>query len=897
MRRYILLLSLIAASIAVSARNITIHVKDAPAEKTFSEIMRQSGKNFIYTASLLDGIKVTVNADNQPLGKVLTMMLSGTSIAYRMRGDNVILTRKKSAQPRKITVNGFVRETGSGEALIGAVVVDTISSTATATNSTGFFSMKVPLGKAALKVTYPGYIAYRTGRIDLRANTTLDMSLMPSKNMLSEVVVHGSRNRALAMESASVGSLNLSREYITSTPVMFGESDVVKSIQLEPGVSAGVEGMAGMYVHGGSSDENLYMLDNIPLYQINHFGGLFSAFNTEAIRNVDFYKSTFPARYDGRLSSFMDVHTRDGSLESHHGSAKLGLTSGAFSIEGPIVKGRTSYSLALRRSWYDVLTIPALAIINKVSDDETKTNFRYAFTDINAKITHHFSPRSRAYTMFYFGEDYLKVGEEYEYSRDPYFYTYPPVNIGEAGNSPGDTDTDSYRRDEEKNRLKWGNIVASAAWNYVISPSLYAEVTAAYTRYRSSMRHFNFWEEKYDDGKEIYTSDRLTSDNRINDWIFRADFDFRPTPAHNMTFGAYYIIHRFLPSSTRRTMATESLTTQLSDSTSDYHARELNLYVGDDWKAGDRWRINAGLHYSIFNIEGAVHSHLSPSLTLRYSPGDDWAIKAGYSRTVQYVHQLSQSSISLPTDQWVPIVAQQKPSTADKITIGAYHSINDTYTFSAEAYMKWMDNLLDYRDEYYLLPPETAWDARLTSGKGTAKGIDFKLSKEAGKFTGHISYSLLWADRRFAEKNAGQRFPARFDNRHKINILVNWKVNDRWDINASWTGMSGNRLTLPLQCWQDPMLAPWHYDMMLPERLNNFRLPFYHRLDLSFTRHTRHGYWNFSLYNAYCNMNVIAVRLDYSNTYDPSIPGHYRPVFQKIHLLPVIPSVSYTWLF
>lgn len=877
MMKYTLLtmLSLLISSLTVSAQNVTIHAVNEPATSTFANIMEQTGKNFVYPASLLDGINVTVSADNRPLKDVLAAMFDSTPVTYRMRGNNVILFRKKDPHPQNVVINGFVRESGTGEAIIGAVVTDTVNNVTTATNTSGFFSMKVPAGKASIKVTYPGYLDYRSGRVDLKNNSTFDVRLLPSKHLLSEVVVHGSKNRALAMESASVGSLNLSRDYITTTPVLFGESDVVKSIQLEPGVSAGVEGMAGMYVHGGSADENLYMLDNIPLYQINHFGGLFSAFNTEAIHNVDFYKSTFPARYDGRLSSFMDVHTRDGSLESHHGSAKLGLTSGAFSINGPIVKDRTSYSVDLRRSWYDVLTIPALAIYNKFNKNGTNTGFRYAFTDINAKINHHFSPRSRAYVMFYYGSDYLKVSEKEK-------FTLSGSQIGHYTKS---------------NRLKWGNTVVSAAWNYVISPSLYSEVTAAYTHYGSSMKHSDTNRDQYDDGRDIYTVNKLTSDNRINDWIVRADFDYRPVSQHNVTFGAYYILHNFLPSRSMRTLTTESFTTQISDNASNYHAGELNLYVGDDWKVNDRWRLNAGVHYSLFDIEGSSHSHLSPSFSFRYSPHEDWTFKGGYSRTVQYVHQLSQSAISLPTDQWVPIVAQQKPSTADKITIAGYYSLNDTYTFSAEVYMKWMNHLIDYKDEYYLLPPQVAWDSKLTSGKGTAKGIDFKVTKETGKFTGHISYSLLWADRHFAEKNKGQKFPARFDNRHKINILVNWKVNDKWDINASWTGMSGNRVTLPLQCWQDPLLAPWHYDMMLSEGVNNYRLPFYHRLDVSFTRHTHNGYWNFSLYNAYCNMNVIAVRLDYSDYYDPAHPDYIKPVFQKIHLLPIIPSVSYTWLF
>ena len=214
-----------------------------------------------------------------------------------------------------------------------------------------------------------------------------------------------------------------------------------------------------------------------------------------------------------------------------------------------------------------------------------------------------------------------------------------------------------------------------------------------------------------------------------------------------------------------------------------------------------------------------------------------------------------------------------------------------------------MHNLLDYREDYYLLPPDMQWDAKLCEGRGTAKGIDFKIAKEYGKITGHIAYSLLWADRQFADRNGGRRYPARNDNRHKINVLVNWKINDKWEIAAAWTGMTGNRITLPVQYWRDPMIGPWHYDIPYQTEVNNYRLPFYHRLDLSVTRHTKHGYWNFSLYNAYCNMNTIGVYAEYSDKNYYEYPSGWgtqhdlKPVFKKIKLLPVIPSVSYTWLF
>lgn len=870
-----LVITLVAASaIALSqAAGVTVRAVKRPAEQVFAEIMHQTGKNFVYASDLLKGVRVTVDVTDAELSDVLDRMFAATDITYTIRGNNIMLVRRAAPQVRRATVSGFVREAGTGEALAGVVVSAPSGRPVTATNAMGFYSLSVPEGSSVrLTAAYPGFARVLTDAFPLKGNHTVDIEMVPDGNMLGEVEVVGSVNNAIAMESASIGTVNIGTEAIRQTPVIFGEKDVIKTLQLEPGVSAGVEGMAGMYVHGGNTDENLYMLDNIPLYQVNHFGGLFSAFNTEAMRNVDFYKSSFPAKYDGRLSSYMDVHTKDGSMEAHHGSVKLGLTSGAFNIDGPIWKDHTSYSVALRRSWYDLLTIPTFAIVNSFTKDE-KNNVGYAFTDLNAKITHRFSPRSRAYVMMYYGEDYLRVSQSFDKNKPDSDY------------------------DEEKSRLRWGNLVASAGWNYVISPHMFMEVTGAFSRYSSRMTRLNETGHNSDGARTRFSIDKVTSDNNINDWIVKADFDYRPHPAHTLSFGAGYTRHRFLPAQTRRNLATEEIETEVEDRVTRYSADELNAYFGGDWRPFEQLRVNYGLHGSLFHIDNKTHSGLSPRLSARWTPAEGWAVKAGYSRTVQYVHQLIQSSISLPTDQWVPVIGNQRPQTADKIVAGVYRSLDSGFTFSIEGFWKWMNNLVEYADDYYLLPPDTDWSEKMTSGKGTAKGIDFKVSKEFGKITGHVAYSLLWADRQYPGRNGGRKFPARFDNRHKINVMVNWRINDKWEMTAAWTGMSGNRFTLATQCWQDPALGPWHYDMLMQTDVNNYRLPFYHRLDLSFRRNTRNGYWDFSLYNAYCNMNTIAVRRDYREDGNWNDGWQLNPVFQKIKLIPIIPSVSYTWLF
>lgn len=800
MRRIVLLIML-GISVVSMARNVTVRAVDEPAAVVFRSIVEQTGKNFVYPSELLRDMRVTVDVKNKSLKQTLSIIFKDTDIEYKIKGRNIMLKRKPSTkhEVRKVENKGIP-----------------------------------PI---------------------------LPQHFTTEPKLLEELIVV-SRLEAPPVKSVEIGAKKLTAPEIAGTPVLFGESDVLKALQMQPGISGGAEGMAEMHVHGGNADENLFMLDNVPLYQANHFAGLFSAFNVDAVRYIDFFKSSIPAKYDGRLSSYLDVRTKNGSQDGHHGSVRLGLSSGAFNLDGPI-GGKTTYSVALRRSWFDVLTIPMIAIINS-SNNVDKIRFRYAFTDLNGKITHRFSNRATGFASFYFGNDILKTGAK---SVD---------------------DPDWYEND--KYNLHWGNLVARTGFNYRLSSNISAEFTAAYTRFFSSMNEKHHFRENFNSGFEE-TKSKIKTDNNINDWIFRGDFDWSPNLNHRIRFGGGYTRHSFQPGRSSRNYINGTTEVVTQDSTETYKANEVNLNIEDDFTLTDKIRLNAGFHGTLFNIGGKNDYGFGPRLSISYRPMDNWAFKAAYSRTNQFVHQLCQTYLSLPTDQWVPIMGDIKPQSADKVSAGVYwQSTDGMYAASAEAYYKKMHNLVDYRDEYYLHPPMELWNARLCTGKGTAKGLDLKVEKTSGKFTGHIAYSLAWADRTFPDKNGGHTFPARFDHRHTINLLVNWKVSDKVNINAAWTGHSGNRFTLLTQVWVSPEFDIWStYPSPLKARINNYQLPFYHRLDLSFIVKNRRGFWNFSLYNAYCNMNTIAIRRKYNDD--------DMPVFQKVKMLPVIPSISYTWQF
>lgn len=815
MKQAIVAILVALMSLPALAQNVTIRAVNQPAATVFRSLIEQTGKNFVYSSELLKNVKVTVTANDKPLKKVLDEMFGDTDIEYKIKGRNVVLKQKK--RPKK-------KEKARPKVAATNLYV-----------------------KPALKDTI----------------------------MLDEVVIT-SRLESPAVETAEMGAKKVTADEVRNTPVLFGEADVIKALQTLPGVTEATEGMAGMNVHGGNADENLYMLDNVPLYQVNHFAGLFSAFNTDIIRYIDFFKSSMPAKYDGRLSSFMDVRLQNGNCQGHHGSARLGLTSGAFNISGPFGK-KTTYLFGLRRSWYDVLTVPVLAIVNK--SQEEKIRFHYYFSDLNGKVTHRFSDKATAFVSLYYGDDMLKTGTK-------------------------DNSEWSLDFEDDKHNFHWGNFVAQMGLNYRFAPKMSAEFTAAYSRFFTKMNYDSFYKAEYAD-EVITEEEHAKTSNNINDWIFRGDFDWQPNDNTRVRFGANYIRHSFLPGTTTRVTQNGAERTELRDSTWSYGANEFNTYIEDDWKITDKLRVNAGIHGSLFNIDGVKKHGISPRLSLSYRPSENVAVKAAYSRTVQYVHQLTQSYLALPTDQWIPVTGNFKPQSADKVAVGGYwQTSNSSFAISVEGYYKWMRNLIEYRDEFYLRPPLEMWDARLTFGRGTAKGIDIMLEKLTGKLTGHISYSLAWTDRTFPDKNGGKTFPARFDNRHTINVLVNWNVSTKVQLNTSWTGHSGNRFTLLPQMWEAPGFGKddSYYKTEAPLRapVNNYQLPFYHRLDLSCTVKNSRGYWTFSVYNAYNHMNTIAIKRGYKDGLVQTPTGSVwesHPVFQKVKLLPIIPSVSYTWQF
>ena len=675
---------------------------------------------------------------------------------------------------------------------------------------------------------------------------------------------------------------------IRNVPTLLGEPDVIKALQLQPGVSAGTEGFAGMFVRGGENDENLFLIDGCSIYHTNHLGGLFSPFNANAVSHLTFYKSAFPARYGGRLSSVTDLSMKSGDYESWHGNFTVGLTSANVSFSGPLVKDQTSLFVALRRSWLELVSVPALAIINasKKKSGE-KVIAGYNFTDFNLKLSHRLRRFGTLSLLGYYGHDRLKMGE-HRFSND-----------GE--------DTDPYFHKNE-NRLGWGNMLTSLRWHLPINTLFAYNMKTSYTRYQSDFRK-TVETVSGREGKNGYENNGSRTENRnaIHDLSVDASLAFIPSDQTIIRLGTQYTHHRYTPE--EEIQESTSLPSGNGNNESRVIANEWNAYLEGDLEVFHWLRFNAGMHGSFFRVEGKQYQVFEPRVSADFRLSPVVSLKAGYARMSQFVQQVSDNYISLPTDYWLPITRNFSPLTSDQFSAGIYVSPDKKYTFSVEGYYKKMDHLLEYRDDYKDLQV-TSWEDRLTSGSGRAYGADFQAEADFGKLHGFIGYGLMWSDRLFADQNGGKRFPSKYDNRHKVTLSATWKCSERVELNAGWVFMTGNRVTLSLENYSYPDGYPTNIVPSYPHKdeemldyyagKNNVRLPAYHRLDVGINiyrslRRGRTGIWNVSLYNAYSRMNPIMIE---KNNQKQSMDGTpLAPRFRQFALFPIIPSVSYTYKF
>jgi hypothetical protein len=759
-----------------------------------------------------------------------------------------------AAQAQKHTVSGYVRDALTGESLIGAAVFDVRSGQGTTTNSYGFYSLTFSTADSLyLTASYIGY-----ERQVLPTKLTQDFRhdfLLRGNASLATVEVIASRTEKIE-ESTRMSTISVPIEQIKAVPALLGEVDVIKSLQLLPGVQSGAEGSSGMYVRGGGPDQNLVLMDGAPVYNASHLFGFFSVFNADALNHIELVKGGFPARYGGRLSSVLDVSMKEGNMKEFHGEGAIGLIASKLTLEGPIKKDTASFMVSARRTYLDVLARP---FMNK---DQGVAG--YFFHDLNAKFNYIITPKDRLYFSIYTGLDRFHSRSEREYGS------------GNRNNSS-----------QDKASLDWGNNIMSLRWNRMLNNRLFLNTSATYSRYQFDIDIQN--KDRRESGNSEF---RMRYLSNIRDLSLKTDFDFLPNPNHYIRFGAQAVHHQFRPGAAQMKDVQNGKTTNEMELGTNIGAIETAFYVEDDVRLTDKLKVNIGGRFNSFTVEGETYTSLEPRLAARYLLSDRLALKASYAQTSQFIHLLSNSGIGLPTDLWVPATKIVRPQRASQIAVGAAQTIlGGQYEISVEGYYKTMKDIIEYKEgASFTSTTSDNWESKVAIGTGRAYGAEFFLQKKVGNTSGWLGYTLSWADRQFAELNYGERFPYRYDRRHDISLVVFHKLSNKWDFSSTWVYGTGNAVTLAEASYSTGM----YQDIDVYSTRNGYRMRAYHRMDLGFSK-TKKKNWGeivntFSVYNAYSRQNPFYMYYGRGRNSD-------KVTYRQVALFPIIPSFTKNFKF
>lgn len=763
----------------------------------------------------------------------------------------------------KHTISGYVREKGSRELLPGVNIYLPLQKTGTTTNNYGFYSITLPAGDYELQYSFVGYSA-EIRQVALQADQVIDIDLTASIT-LKEVVVSGEQIER-ATESAQMSMVSLPVTQVKNIPALLGEKDVFKALQLMPGVQKGSEGNSGLYVRGGGPDQNLIILDDAPVYNAYHLFGFFSVFNGDALKSVELTKGGFPARFGGRLSSVVEMTMKDGNKEKFSGEAGIGLLSSRLTLEGPIVKNKSSFLISGRRTYADVLVRPFLP------DGE---NVGYYFYDLNAKLNYDFGPKNRLYLSGYFGRDkfYIK------------------------------SDNGGFGYDE--GGLYWQNKTATLRWNHLFNNRIFSNTSLIFSEY--DLKIYNRYKNEYDNYSLDYNSG-------IRDFGLKYDLEFHASPTYTLRTGLQTTHHHFRPSAIVE--VDEGMQYDFNSDVS-YESLESGLYAENLFNFGGKAQLNAGLRLSHFIAESKPYFNIEPRFSANYIISDGFSAKAAFAWMSQYIHLLSNTGVGLPTDLWVPSTDRVAPQKSMQVSAGlAREMLAGKVLVTLEGYYKSSSNILGYKPgaSFLLLDDPTdarnfTWQDNVTAGKGTSYGMELLLHKKTGRTSGWVGYTLSWTQLQFDEINFGKKYWARYDRRHDISVVVIHELSERITLSGTWVYGTGNAITLPTGKFptqvHDPYeglssyVQPFYFysDVSDYGPVNSFRMRAYHRLDIAIQVHkkfsNRERTWEFGLYNAYSRKNPFFYYIteEYYNN------DTYISKLKQVSIFPILPSITYSVKF
>jgi hypothetical protein len=794
----------------------------------------------------------------------------------------VVLSQTTFAQ-RTFTISGYVREKGSQEQLIGVNVYVPNSPFGTSSNNYGFYSITLPANDAVTLVF--SFVGYERIEKTFVLNKNIEMNIeLATANQLNEVVVSSKRQEERVSESVEMSKIDIPIYQIKKIPSLMGEKDVLKVLQLMPGVQKGSEGQSGIYVRGGGPDQNLIILDDAVVYNAYHLFGFFSVFNGDALKSVELTKGGFPARYGGRVSSVIEMTMKEGNKEKLHGEGGIGLISSRMILEGPIKTKKqkatkSSFIISGRRTYLDLLAAPIIKASQKNADQ--KIYGGYFFYDLNAKVNYDFGRKDKLYLSSYFGKDNLSIK------------SINPVN------------TFLYA-------INWKNETATLRWNHLFSQKLFGNLSLIYSRYRFNTSIF------IDNTNSTIISDYKSG---IRDYTIKYDFDFFLAPKHSLKFGLQSTFHRFTPSAVFEKDQTNNVFENRIDN---IDAVESGIYVEDIWQATSRIKMNAGLRLSNYQVSGASYVRPEPRLATAYKLTNNLAFKASYALMNQYVHLLTNTGIGLPTDLWVPSTDKLAPQQSQQVAAGFAKDFDKkSLTLTIEGYYKKMNNLINYKEGASFLQindptsnNQVNWEDNITTGQGWSYGAEFLIQKKVGKFSGWAGYTLSWTKWRFEELNFGKVFFPRYDRRNDISLVGIYDIKPNITVSAVWVFGTGNAFSLPISTYNSYS----NFNTLLEENTTNkfntptsplftrqavqdygekntFRAEPYHRLDLGVRfskkkrRHERT--WEISIYNAYNRKNPFFYQIsDKTDANNQTIN-----ILQRYSIFSLIPSFSYNFKF
>ena len=740
----------------------------------------------------------------------------------------------------KFTLSGIITDEETGEALIGANIYVTTLEKGTSTNTYGFYSLTLPrTDSLGIIFSYIGYIP-QIKKIYADKNLELDIEMKPSTSTLEEVTIQGQQDANVARPQMSM--VNVPLEKIKELPVILGEIDVLKVIQLLPGVQSGNEGTTGIFVRGGNADQNLVLLDEATVYNPSHLFGLFSTFNSRALNNVTLIKGGFPAQYGGRLSSILDISMKEGNNRKFQGEGGIGLVTSQLTLEGPIKKEKASFIVSGRRTYIDLILTPFLEVGN--SSD-------YHFYDINGKVNWKISSKDRLFFSFFTGKDDALYNE---------------------------TKGISYN-------IKFGNSAATLRWNHLFGQKLFLNTSLIYNTYEQDIATI----------QDNFFSQVVSGINDVNG---KMEFQYFPSLNHEIRFGAHYTNHRFLSGGKSEAQTSGNQTINVSNLPSKYFS-EYAFYVNDEFNIYRGFSANLGFRFPGFSDSDVNYFEWEPRATLKLQLGPTSSVKAAYTVMHQFLHLVPSSTASVPTDIWLPSSKRTKPQLSEQFAIGYFRNFNQNqFETSAELYYKTMDNQVLFREGNQLIESLEV-DTGLVYGKGESYGLEFFLRKNTGPLTGWLSYTLSKTDQKFDSLNFGRTFPFQYDRRHAVSLAIAYKINPRWTVSAVFEYATGKVKTLPvgrINSYYGGSL--YEGTFYVYEERNNARLKDYHRLDISAIYKRNRKIFRkeyvaelvFGVYNIYSRQNPYFV-------YFLVDPVTDQPKAKQVSLLPILPSLSYNFKF